>query len=76
LLGDYDALLTALTDGTFKIGISVQGFNETEGDVLEGDDTDGSESFIASVPEPSTLLLFGTGLVGLAGLKRKKLLKK
>ena len=30
---------------------------------------------VSPVPEPAALMLFGTGLVGLAGLERKKLKK-
>jgi hypothetical protein len=33
-------------------------------------------SEITPVPEPATMLLFGTGLIGLAGLGRKKFFKK
>ncbi|HTF71150.1 MAG TPA: PEP-CTERM sorting domain-containing protein [Edaphobacter sp.] len=36
----------------------------------------GSASSVPSVPEPSTLALFGTGILGLAGAARRKLLSR
>jgi len=36
----------------------------------------GNEQTSASVPEPATILLFGSSLVGLVGIGRKKFFKK
>ncbi len=53
-----------LNDRDLRIGIHVQGFA-----------SGGSESFVntpASVPEPATFMLLGSGLAGLVFLKRRK----
>jgi len=48
-------------EGSLRIGIHVQGFA-----------TGGSESFVSNVPVPAAVWLFGSGLLGLVGVARRK----
>ncbi len=64
----YDDIITALSSEEFRVGLHVQGYTDGE-----------SESYVSTgggepVPEPVSMLLFGTGLAGLAGarLRRKQ----
>jgi hypothetical protein len=57
----YADLLSDISSMDLRIGIHVQGYA-----------TGGSESFINNVPVPAAVWLFGSGLLGLVGVARRK----
>lgn len=65
---DIDITTLSLVDGEFGVGIISAGDFWIQTSKLTID--------YAPVPEPATMLLLGTGLVGLAGIGRKKFFKK
>ena len=80
-IGDSFATWTAGDPLKVTLDYNEQGWSDWNFMIVKGSKftlnyENGPDPVSAPVPEPSTILMLSTGLVGLAGLARKKLLKK